>query len=54
MRWTEAKPSKSYLQYVELVKTYNEFVIAYAKAGPKAKKRFGLGERVRILTLNKK
>jgi 1,4-alpha-glucan branching enzyme len=50
MDWNhEAKPSKSYLEYVAMVNTYSEFVVAYNKAGPKARKRFDLDERIRIL-----
>jgi len=44
-----AKPRKSYLQYVKLLNTYTDFVLALNEAGPKACKRFQFEERVRVL-----
>lgn len=48
-----AKPTKSYLQYVALLKAFNDFVVALDAAGPKARERFQFEERVRVLLAGK-
>lgn len=45
------KPKKSYVEYVHLVNAYNAFVVALNAAGLKARERFQLEERVRVLLI---